>query len=383
MRSICYKATLLYYDGPQIIEARDSIGGYYVGVSIESANGSERFVLVGVKPRSLHSFRIGKLDLKSLMLETGREEWYLGTLGESLDSPMDVSQQVKRLEETDFLPDDGFFLEQTGSSNESTLIEARRRQNLVMEITLNPPESSESHRIHVHTLANLLSVFQLFTKHAYGRANRDLTRARRSQLDTRNEWQFDVVVPASAGSFKILLEASKRPNLLGLSEISRALQIIDQFFTGINDPRSCIDVAQRHRGHVVSAYLRLLRILTDSETGMSYTWAEPSSKKAFSYHVGYSQATNVIRVLSEESNLEREEIALVGALRKVDMINGTWRLETEDGVISGERAEKGPTLGGLETDRRYRFNCLEVLTTDPLGREESRLYLLEHSALDE
>ena len=42
MKQLRYVSTLYYYDGPQVIEARDRIGGHYVGVLADVVNGIDR-----------------------------------------------------------------------------------------------------------------------------------------------------------------------------------------------------------------------------------------------------------------------------------------------------------------------------------------------------
>ena len=77
MKTIRHTTTLFYYDGPQVFEARDAIGGHYVAVMVEPENGQDRYLVAGVAPERLRQFRSGTLDLRSLLAEAGAEEWYL------------------------------------------------------------------------------------------------------------------------------------------------------------------------------------------------------------------------------------------------------------------------------------------------------------------
>ena len=198
MKSIRHKSTLVYYDGFQVFEAVDPIGGNYIAVLVDAAEPRERYLVAGVEPERLRRFRIGGLDLRSLLLERAIEDWYLASPGES-PGELSLERQTGLLSETPYVPEPGFLLHEQPPTSE-TLSEARSRNNLV----------------------------------------------------------------------------------------------------------------------------------------------------------------------------------IVGLLKKVDMIAGSWKLETEDGMVSGGRKNGGPSLAGLETDARYRFKCVEEVVGSESGKEERSLYVIEH-----
>lgn len=115
MKTVTHVSTLFYYDGPQVFEARDADGVTYIGVMIPPSDvGEERSLVVAVTPERLREFRGGCLDLRSLVLEAGRDGWYLATgcpdRGELLDI---ASQSTPLAEEVTLVPDKGFFLPST------------------------------------------------------------------------------------------------------------------------------------------------------------------------------------------------------------------------------------------------------------------------------
>jgi hypothetical protein len=110
MKSIRYKSTLVYYDGPQVVEARDPIGGHYIAVLVEPANGADRFLVAGVSPRRLREFRTGALDLRALLLDREIDEWYIGTPIGVQGKEIKLDLQSSSLTDSGLLPDAGFFL---------------------------------------------------------------------------------------------------------------------------------------------------------------------------------------------------------------------------------------------------------------------------------
>lgn len=110
MKTIKLTEILEYYDGIQIFAARDPIGGHYVGDMIDTVGDDDRYLVVGVRPERLDDLRAGKVDLRALLLETPGGEWYIATAKGTIDDPHTLIPQSTPLADSDYLPDDGFFL---------------------------------------------------------------------------------------------------------------------------------------------------------------------------------------------------------------------------------------------------------------------------------
>lgn len=378
MKTIQHITTLFYYDGPQVFEARDAIGGHYVAVMVEPEGGQDRYLVAGVAPERLRQFRSGTIDLRSLLTESGAEEWYLASTATGLGHPLVLVPQQAPLLESGLLPDEGFVLHDW-PAEELALKEARKRNNLVLEMAADPPEAAEEHRIRVGTLIGLLSHVQTMVKHAYGAALRELSSDNRRAIDKSDAHLMDVVIPAAAGSFRVVLEAAKTPDLLGQSELARALQRVDVLFENAGNPQKALATVKAHRGHLAGAYLRLLRFLVQHKTGLRYSWAEPTFAKSNNRAVTEAEAGPLVDVLSSVSNLGSESITLLGAFEKANRGTGAWGLLTADGLYSGKVKEGGPSLEGLKIGGTYRFSCTEEIEEiEGTGREQRTFYLVEH-----
>ena len=110
MKTIRHTTTLFYYDGPQIFEARDAIGGHYIAVMVEPESGAERYLVAGVEPERLRQFRRGMIDLRSLLLERPIPEWHLARAHEASENDFVLEPQTGSLEESGLLPESGFVL---------------------------------------------------------------------------------------------------------------------------------------------------------------------------------------------------------------------------------------------------------------------------------
>jgi hypothetical protein len=69
--NITFVDTLLHYEQPLVVTARDSAGGAFVGLSYgeEDADGLQHFALVQVDRPTMSEFVRGELDLLTLLTE--------------------------------------------------------------------------------------------------------------------------------------------------------------------------------------------------------------------------------------------------------------------------------------------------------------------------
>ncbi len=378
MNTIRHTATLFYYDGPQVFEARDEIGGHYVAVMVEPQGGLDRYLVAGIAPERLRQFRAGLLDLRSLLTERAVADWFLALAPAGLNVPPELQMADGSLADSPFLPDAGFVLHDR-VAEDLALREARARNNLVLELAVEPPEAVEEHRIRVGTLVGLLNHVQMLVKHAYGAALRDLALSTRRAIDRSNAHLLDVVIPATGGSFRVVLEAAKSPDLLGQNELARALERVDALFDKVANPELAADVLRANRGHLAGAYLRLLRFLIQHKTGLRYSWAGPTFATQRNRSISEGEAAPLVSLLSGVSNLSSESVYLEGTLEEADVTKRTWRIATADGKYSGEVKQGGPSLEGLKLGDAYKFSCIEEIEAqEGAGREQRTLYLIEH-----
>ena len=108
MTMIRHTTTLFEYDGPQLFEARDDEGGQYLALLVDSEEEQDRYLVVQVDPELLSQFRAGALELRPLIAEASKDQWYLATTT-NLDEPLAIELQRTPIEER-FLPDEGFTL---------------------------------------------------------------------------------------------------------------------------------------------------------------------------------------------------------------------------------------------------------------------------------
>ena len=376
MKTVIPTEILVYYDGVQVFAGKDRIGGSYLGLVVDTQSGLDRFLVAGVEPEHLRQFRSGRLDLRSLLLEASDDEWFMAWADVPFGDAMKLELQDGQLLDTGFLPDEGFVLD--GIPFEDTALSlARERHNVVFELSVDPPESANTHRIRASKLGGLLVHVQSVVRWAYDTAVRELTRTDRDLIDTSEGYLMDVVVPAASGSFKVIMEASKPPDMFGYGELARGLQVVDRIFETASDPKTARDQLVEYKGHLAGSYISLLNFLVEQDTGFRYAWAHPEVNNSRQGGVSVTLAQELVGSLSGNLDLASESVKLIGEFERVNRRVGDWGLLTEEGSRSGKVDDDGPSLNGLEVGKRYLFNCVERLEVDPAGRERRTLYLQE------
>ena len=112
-----------YYDGVLVFTGRDADGRQYVGSIIDTTDGIDRYLVKTATPERIKDLENGGIDLRRLLLENPSDSWYLTFDGAAPDQPLELHPQDGRLEDTDFLPSDGYFLGDEETEIQPRLIE--------------------------------------------------------------------------------------------------------------------------------------------------------------------------------------------------------------------------------------------------------------------
>ena len=285
-RTIKPVAVLDYYDGIQLFEGRDPIGGHYIAVLLASLGKAEHFLVTGAKPERLQQFRAGVLDLRTLLLDAPGGEWFFIYADVPYGEPLTlIPQEGDLTEREDLLPGEGYTLDDApiDDLSEKRAIESN---NTVFEFKLAPPESAYDHRVRADTLSAILAQTQLMVKHAYRSALSERKHRGAANNTAADGYLMDVVVPAAPGSFRVILEAAVplddpiRHPMFAPGDLTIALKRMDEVFQSAEEPDMAQEIMQRHKGDLADAYIKLLGILAEKNTGFHYSWADPHLPRA-------------------------------------------------------------------------------------------------------
>ena len=304
-RTIKSVAVLDYYDGVQLFEGRDSIGGHYIAMLIDTGSKVDRYVATGAKPECLRQFRVGDLDLRTLLLDAPGGEWFFIYADVLRGEPMTlIPQEGPLAEREDLLPDEGYALDDA-PIDDLAINRAIESNSAVFEFKLEPPEAAYSHRVRADTLSEILAQTQLVVKRAYLSAIKERKDRGTASNHAKDGYLMDVVVPAAPGSFRVILEAAAplddpiRHPLLAPGDLTLGLKRMDEVFQSAEHPDKAREILTAHKGELADAYIKLLGILAEKNTGFHYSWADPHLPRASYGGVSAGVAKTLYRALSE------------------------------------------------------------------------------------
>ena len=371
--ALSYTKTLDYYDGIQLFEAKDPIGGHYIATLISTEGGHDRYLVVGCEPALVHSLKVGVIDLRSLIQQSAGYGWFFADIS-NISRPFELIPQEGSVIPTELLPDDGLYIFDA-DLDYNLIYEAEQRNSVIVQFAIAPPEASEDLRIRAATLSGLVNYVQNLTKYAVRYAFRQRNRPGRLSDYERDAHLLDTIM-LSPGSAKVTFQAVQFPDLLGHFPLIEGLRHIDKMFQCADDPAQARTILEPYKGHMAATYIKLLSFVEEHQTGISYTWASPQDATPSHHAIPHSIAANLASRLASATDLSSEHVVLEGMLKMADEPNRRWRVMTEDGESSGVVRESGPSLSHLTIDEIYRFECIEeVEIVDASLRERHTLYL--------
>ena len=378
MKTIRHTATLDYYDGPILFEGRDRIGGRYLAVAVDDGDDGELlYAVVGVSPRDLARFRGGLVDLREVMLEAGSDEWYMASYS-TAEEGFELRPQETPLARSAYLSDEGYTLDPGACSDVALLDTAQRRNSLVIELKAEPPEGMDEHRMHVDNLVQMLDLMQKLVGHGYRAAVKRVPRNLRSETPVEEAVLMDVVVPAAAGSFSVLLAAARNGPEGGRGELSRGLEVVDALFAGAK-AHDGVNVVAKTGGRLASTYMKLVNFVAEQQVGFRYSWTEPALSQVRRNSISVDEARHLWARMGEAVNRKQRGVSVMGRLVKADLKTGAWILESEADVYKGTAGTDASLLSGLIVGQDYRFWCTAEIETKRTTGKEARTFRLESS----
>lgn len=379
MNTVRYDKTLVYYDGPQVIEAYDESGGRYVGVLGPAVEGQTRYLIKEVTATDLDDFRVGKIDLRTMLLHLENSQWYLSRFEPDLNAPIVLEHQTQSIIDSDFLPDTGYFM-LAGSPDDFVIEYARRCRKTVLALITNPVHGGDEHRIRWDVYNKLLDFFQSLLKHAYNAELMATTSDERKRKDLANDdaYMMDVIVPATTGSVRVILASTQEVSLVNDFQVDYALKRVDELFqSAINYPNSP-HLLDKHRGQLAGVCLDILSTVGKHEIDIGYAWASPDSKKTNQIFISANQAKNLVTLLSANEDIGSEKKSIVGEFHMFNRNARSWGLLVNGTPVPGKIDKEGPTLDGLEVGKTYRFDCVERVTKATTSDDKRVLYLQKY-----
>ena len=350
---IAYTRTLDYCDGILVFEARDPIGGSYVASCLNFADGGERYLVVGCRPELLRRFRVGEVDLRSLLTESAINGWYLADfLGPR--RPLEIIE-VGRV---DFIPDG--LLPEPGYKifdsevNHELVKTALERSSFMLEVFIQPPKVDNSSAVGIRTLNRLVSYLQELARGAAEEIAGSQGRGRAGRLD---------VVGVAEGSLVVTLQGATRYDEDGELVLDKAFQRLDNLLDKVEASQELDTDTAEYALPTIQAYSKLMKLFKEEDTGFQYTWATPTANAPSHRKLSLERVQILENALPETlarrpNEVPTEEIELAGTLEVADQLKHRWVIKDAGGTLwRGEVPEGYLDLNELIIGAEYKFTC--------------------------
>ena len=377
IKCIEYKSTLMYYDGPELIEANDRIGGQYIGVALDSSKTIFNFLVVGVNPKLLHQLRRGELDLRTVVVESASDGWYLCET-DNLDEPIPIQDQGIASIPDELLPNENCFISEKIDSDDVTMLEATDRDRFVLQLCIESKRYDQLHRLKLKDYGDLIAGLNSLIV-----STRESDVSTPSQ-DERVKNELYVVTPAEPGSLRVLFEASKvdedifDPHRL----LVRALKQIDTVINRDMDADYIKTLSSDYSAEFAKKLMKFMSILEKSEVDLRYSWAEPRFRTENSTKVSHTTAKNFVAAIKAKSSevLFEADRTVHGCLVTVIRGSGKWGLITNSGVIEGtvDSEDRAAKLDGLTIGSEYTVECVEQQTFNQVWKDAKPTLILRN-----
>jgi|CXWL01.1.fsa_nt_gi hypothetical protein len=370
MSKFTYIATLIYYDGHQLVVVKNEVDTHFLCILTGEDTNGLLYCSVAISRARYSSLINNQIDVRDAFVKRESINWYQLRTPDITNQQCTLNTMSGEIPEG-LLPDVGLMASPPETSDELVFF-SKERNNIVSEISVEPPEASE-HNISAKTLSLLLDAFQGLIKRGIS--------ATRSRQNTTHHFAVDAhivdVCAFAAGSFKIRFESRTGLDLIGDSDMEIAFGLIEKVLSSSAEPEKIAAALEGYKGHFVTSLIKLLRVASENKTYLKLSWAKPSFNRVRDISVEHRHIPPLLALLTAKEEMLVETIVLVGLLKKADVDSGAWRIKNDgDGKeYSGSIHESGLSLSGLKTDSRYKVVCIERIEEAPFtGKETINLY---------
>jgi len=229
-------------------------------------------------------------------------------------------------------------------------------------------EASDWHRIPAQLLGDLLQIWQtLFSALGQAVAGKPTSRGL-IPADILRETRLDVLGFAP-GSFvtRLVLQESEQTVLPKTGQIGTlAFEQFERLWAAGADHHELSILLHQLKGRTLSAYTKLLELLSNNSASLLVRMAEPRRSDVRIVRLETGKVQEILPRLGDASIVEQTEQQIIGVLNAANRRTGTFEIDLgEEGTISG-RVVLPAVLDGIVIGHRYVFKLSEVVTRDPL-----------------
>jgi hypothetical protein len=363
----------------------DDIGCEYIFFLTDDQNENLKYICTPISKKRLKEFRKGIVDLRTIFVEPEIKEFYQCEIQNFSDQTCFIDFFSSDDLPSSILPEQGFYLNEHDEIIDEIIKKAKELNKPILYASLEPPESQFETKIMADRLSHFLSAFQNMVKYAYKKTFKQVsTNIMSFKQEDAHKLQ---VFGFTEGSFTVMFEPLDAGDIFGSCfAIESSFEKIDEIVDVISDNEATLNILKKNKGHLVSAYIRLLKFISENNTTFEYKWATPIFNKSKKNRISQNDAKPLLDFLTSTEDISSETIIFTGYIIRADKKNNTWKiLNDEDKKEYAGKVKDGVPLsleGVVIGSVKYQFICEEkieeVLGT---GKEQKIIQLIEYNEI--
>jgi hypothetical protein len=358
--------TLLFFDVPELILAKNRIGSRYLCLLVNDSDAEMVYLCTAVSQSRLDDLMSAVTDLRGVFEEPELNTHYI--MSTAFNSEWNTIDPVDAIEPS-WLPDPGFYLPPTLQADEEICEVSRDRNRAIVHLTMKGDQVLEGNSVSVPDLSSAITLYQSLIKQAYLRS---ASLYRGFSLD-QDAFRMDVI-GFGLGSFTVKLQSRVLADAFGYVETVKALNEIAKLTEDIGDDiENATRVLVNYKGSFLKAYSGFLRFIVNRNADMAIRWVIPESKEPHFQNFDRTYAKALCSVIDDSRDLTVENVDIAGRVTRAHVETGYWMVVSDDGEEYSGKLDSSSeiTLNGITLGADYRFRCSKTLQISSLGDEKS------------
>ncbi|MGZ8340933.1 MAG: DUF6575 domain-containing protein [Telluria sp.] len=325
--------TIEHYDFPRIFVCRNTTQQRYLVLSTYDDEERCEWLYLPISEVRLNAVLTGHWSLRQAFVEAeGRFLFIAKTFS---DAASEVSAVFPEQIEEDDLPAPDYYLSEVPSEVEENIVNAQEVAFAARRETFNYrifPGDHNKHEIAARKLGGILTTTQELLD-SLGQAV-DGSPTLRGPLPIELLQKTRVqVAHVFRSSFGVQFRADQHNDLLDDSKVSDALGEFCNLLQAVDSEDLLSNKLHVLKGRVASKYRRLLKELSDINSGIVLEWGSVHANRGGSFRLSREEVANAYKIVDRIEILQAEEITVVGQLIGYNSRTRRYEIRAIDGDL--------------------------------------------------
>lgn len=371
-KSLNISQILVYYDMPELFIATDEVDTNFICLLVDLNDNVPNYIAIAISSNRLSAFIKGQVELREILFQPETNEWYTFVID---NEQIFASRAEFDTIPEQFLPENGFYLNNEIIDHSSIVQEVVEKDNAVIHLALS--DDKDEYSIDADDLGDVVKLYSVMLENSY----------KKGLIEHKAKDKKAFIVPmnyklrafaASRASFNIHLYSQSQKDLFGNCMIEFGLEKIDQILTDYTNNEELVISLKSLKGHAISSFKKILKKIIDEKLKLKHKWFAPNQEQVHYHIVDTDKAQKIYDILNQSEELTEEIKEFVGVFVQADVERGTWRIKTLDEGKEFSGGANPEELRGITLDTiRYKLICQEIIEEFKVTEKERTQYIFK------